>query len=174
MTSKGGLREFQEELARKLSGLRDAEGSGASRSLMGFQSAGQLWLVDLTDSGEVLPVPPITEVPLTRAWFSGLANVRGMLYTVVDFAAFQGAGASRLTPDSRVLLPHARYGINAALLVDKILGLRSAEDYEQVDDGEMGAPAWGLCKLSDRQGHHWRRLDPKPLFADGAFLDVGL
>ena len=41
----------------------------------------------------MIPVPPITPVPLTRPWFRGVANVRGNLYSVVDFAAFVGVGA---------------------------------------------------------------------------------
>src|SRR6185295_14620547 len=84
------LRDYQRELAER---LRQAD-SARSASKLGVQVGAQSWLVDLVEAGEVLPVPPITAVPLTRAWFRGVANVRGNLYSVVDFAAFLGAGVS--------------------------------------------------------------------------------
>ena len=84
------LRDYQRELAER---LRQAD-SARSASKLGVQVGAQSWLVDLVEAGEVLPVPPITAVPLTRAWFRGVANVRGNLYSVVDFAAFLGAGLS--------------------------------------------------------------------------------
>ena len=35
-------------------------------------------------------MPATVPVPLTHSWFRGVANVRGNLYSVVDFSAFQG------------------------------------------------------------------------------------
>ena len=37
-------------------------------------------------------MPPIANVPLTQPWFRGLANIRGNLYSVIDFAGFLGRG----------------------------------------------------------------------------------
>ena len=82
--ARSSLREFQERLARRL-----AEASGAERrGLLGFQCGGDNWVIELAEAGEILPPPPLSTVPLTRPWFRGLANVRGTLYGVVDFAAF--------------------------------------------------------------------------------------
>ncbi len=84
--ARSSLREFQERLARRL-----AEAAGAERrGLLGFQCGGHNWLIELAEAGEILPPPPLSAVPLTRPWFRGLANVRGSLYGVVDFAAFNG------------------------------------------------------------------------------------
>ena len=62
--------------------------STATQSLLAFESGGERWLVDLADAGEVLPVPPLSDVPLTQPWFLGIANIRGTLFSVTDLAAF--------------------------------------------------------------------------------------
>src|SRR3972149_1323771 len=108
------LREFQQALAAKLAEagaetapharlgvqagggvwvvpLGGGGGGGArARGGPGGQAGGRLWLIRLDDAGEVLPLPEVTPVPLTRPWFLGLANIRGNLAGVVGFAAFMG------------------------------------------------------------------------------------
>ena len=56
---------------------------------------GDNWFVALHQVSEVIPVPPTVPVPLTQPWFRGVANVRGNLYSMVDFSAFQGGDADR-------------------------------------------------------------------------------
>ena len=89
MAQRISLRDYQRELAER---LRLAD-SARSASKLGVQIGEQNWLIDLVEAGEVMPVPPITAVPLTRPWFRGVANVRGNLYSVVDFAEFLGTGS---------------------------------------------------------------------------------
>ncbi|TMH21647.1 MAG: chemotaxis protein CheW, partial [Betaproteobacteria bacterium] len=85
------------------------------------------WLVDLTEAGEVIPVPPISPVPLARAWFKGVANVRGNLYGISDFAAFLGAAPALASGEARLVLISETFRSGAALLVQRSLGLRNAE-----------------------------------------------
>jgi twitching motility protein PilI len=140
--------------------------------MLGVASGDAYWLLDLSDSGEVLPVPPLTSVPLTKPWFAGIANVRGTLYSVVDFAAYRGGQPTPRNANARLLLVGARHGINSALLVDRTLGLKGIDDLEPIA-AEPGAPAWaGECR-QDVQGRRWTQLHLKELFADPDFLDVG-
>ena len=81
------LRSFQQELASRLATKTAAQ---VESSRLGLVCAGERWLVRLADAGEVIAVPPIVRVPMTRSWFLGLANIRGSLYSVIDFAAFLG------------------------------------------------------------------------------------
>src|SRR4029078_11628825 len=80
-------------------------------------------------AAEVVAVPPIASVPLTQPWFLGLANIRGNLYSVVDFAGFIGRGAE--TPhgaggQSRLILFGPRAGdLKAGIVVQGVLGLRN-------------------------------------------------
>ena len=90
MAKRGSLSEFQAHLAKRLAGASDQAAAG----LLGVLSGTDYWLLNLSDSGEVVPLPPLSSVPLTRPWFVGIANIRGNLYAVADFSAFQGKEAT--------------------------------------------------------------------------------
>jgi twitching motility protein PilI len=170
MAKRISLREFQESLAQRLSSAQRGESKPA---LLGVASGTGLWLLDLTDSGEVVPMPALTSVPLTRPWFAGIANVRGTLYSVVDFSAFRGGEPTRRNANARLLLVGARHGVNSALLVDRTLGLRNIDDLEAVADAGSQEPWSGECH-QDVQGNRWTTLRLKELLSDPRFLDVGL
>lgn len=170
MAKRISLREFQESLVRRLTSAKQGE---TTRALLGVESGNDLWLLDLSDSGEVVPLPPLTTVPLTKPWFAGIANVRGTLYSVVDFSAFRGHEPTRRNANARLLLVGARHGINSALLVDRTLGLKNLDDLEPAP-AASGAHAWEAENRLDAQGRRWTRLHLQELLADPAFLDVGL
>jgi twitching motility protein PilI len=170
MAKRISLREFQENLARRLGSAQRGE---TRHALLGIASGADFWLLDLTDSGEVVPLTSLTTVPLTKSWFAGIANVRGTLYSVVDFSAFRGGEPTRRNANARLLLVGARHGINSALLVDKTLGLRNLDDLEVVASPET-SNAWAGENRQDVQGHKWTLLKLRELFADPAFLDIGL
>jgi len=111
MAKKGNLREFQAHLARRLAGASEQSAAG----LLGIQSGADYWLLNLSDSGEIIPLTPLTGVPLTKPWFVGIANIRGNLYSVADFSAFQGKEATPQNNSSRLLLIGTRHGNNSAL-----------------------------------------------------------
>lgn len=169
MAKRISLREFQEGLVRRLTSAQRGE---TTRALLGVESGADLWLLDLSDSGEVVPLQPLSTVPLTKPWFAGIANVRGTLYSVVDFSAFRGGESTRRNANARLLLVGARHGINAALLVDRTLGLKSLDDLDAVP-AVAGAPVWAGEAHVDAQGRRWTRLNLQDLLADPAFLDVG-
>src|SRR5690349_3460346 len=100
MAEKLSLRDYQRDLAQR---LRAADGTRVA-SLLALQVGQEGWLVDLTDAGEVLPVPAMTPVPLTKGWFRGMANIRGNLYSVADFSAYLGGAPVVQTEQSRLLL----------------------------------------------------------------------
>lgn len=166
--ARSSLREFQERLARRLAEAGDTE----RRGLLGFQCGSDNWLIELSEAGEILPSPPLSPVPLTRPWFRGLANVRGTLYGVVDFAAFNGQPAIAPGGRARLLLIGARHGLHSALLVSSSTGLRSHDDFEPAAAG--AAPPWVARRLRDMQGREWLQLDAARLLAQPVFLDAGL
>src|SRR6185436_3152449 len=97
--ARQSLREYQRELSER---LRSAE-AGSTASKLGLLVDGNNWLVDLGDAGEVIPLTPITGVPLTQPWFRGVTNIRGNLFSVVDFGAFLGGAAVPLAAQSRLV-----------------------------------------------------------------------
>jgi twitching motility protein PilI len=168
MAEKLSLRDYQRDLAQR---LRAAEGTRAA-SLLALQVGQEGWLVDLSDAGEVLPVPRITPVPLTRGWFRGMANIRGNLYSVVDFSAFSGGAPVVQSEQSRLLLLGERFRIGSALLVDRSLGLRNPGQLKAQARDDAAQP-WLKGGYLDEEGRAWKELDVPQLVLQQEFLTVG-
>ena len=168
MSRRTNLRQFQEDLARRIA---SADRTASAGRRLAFKAGGMSWLVTLPDAGEVLPVPPLTSVPLTRSWVRGMANVRGNLYPVTDLAAFAGGNPVQPTPRNRLLLIGQRHDINAALFVDSVLGLRDVTDFiERASSSQT--PPWVHSTYEDRSGERWQQLDVPALLRASQFLDV--
>lgn len=169
MAKKISLHEFQSYLARRLA---DA-GKQSAAGLLGVQAGSDYWLFDLADSGEIVPLPPLTTVPLTKPWFAGIANIRGNLYAVADLSAFAGRDDTPRNANSRLVLIGTRHGSNAALLVSRMIGLRNVEalNAEAADDG---APVWAAETYTDNDGRRWHKLKVRELLADQAFMEIGI
>lgn len=167
MAKRISLRDFQKDLVERLS---SAKKGGGSKALLGIQAGQEYWLLDLGDAGEIVPPPPLTTVPLTRSWFDGIANIRGSLYSVVDFSAFQGGERTPAGGDSRLLLVSARFGINSALRVTRALGLRNPEELELQE--EQDTRPWAGEVFVDKQGRIWKRLLLKNLLSQQSFLEI--
>ena len=167
MATKTSLRDYQRDLAERLKNA----GAGRSASKLGVQVGGEAWLVDLTEAGEVIPVPAIAPVPLTRPWFKGMANIRGNLYSVVDFPVFLGRAPATVGDQSRLLLIGERFRLAAALLIDRSLGLRNPDDLRP---REGGLALWARAEYADNDGKEWKELDLPQLVQHPDFLSVGL
>jgi twitching motility protein PilI len=168
------LRAFQQELAARLSSKTAAQ---VESSRLGLSFGGENWLVRLADAGEVLAVPPIAAVPLTRPWFLGITNIRGNLYGVVDFAAFRGLPASA-TPrgpggQARLVLFGARTGeLQVGVVVTRVVGLRNVAEFAPVA-ARADAPAWYAQRWMDADGASWQEIDLARLAREPDFLQVG-
>lgn len=170
MVKRIDLRAYQDNIAGRLAA---AQAGATTPALLGFEAGGAHWLVDLPAAGEVLPLPPLTPVPLTRPWFAGLANVHGELESVVDFALFRGGAPTPRDAHARLLRIGAKSGANMALLVGRVHGLKHADGLF-VADGGASAAAWCGETFADAQGQHWTRLELDRLLADPLFLDAAL
>lgn len=169
MAQRISLRDYQRELAER---LRDAD-SARMASKLGVQVGPQSWLIDLVEAGEVMPVPSITPVPLSRPWFRGVANVRGNLYSVIDFAAFLGAGAVVGGEHARLLLLGERLRSGAGLLIDRALGLRNPA-HLRAREAVGARRAWVRGEFEDETGAHWSELDVAALVRDDEFVSVAM
>ena len=167
MAEKLSLRDYQLELSAR---LQRAGTDGGAASKLGLEAGDTAWLVDLTEAGEMIPVSPISAVPLARPWFRGVANIRGNLYSVTDFAAFLGGEATAVTDEARLLLISDRFSAGCALLVGRSLGLRKSKELESRPGG-TGAK-WTRAEYTDAAGKLWKELDVPALVRDPEFLDV--
>jgi len=168
MAKKFNLREFQTTLSQQLQAAASRDNSG---SRLGFQVGNENWLVSLSDTEEVIPVPPIVRIPGACRWFRGVTNIRGNLFAVSDFADFMGQGATPEHADCRLLIPHHDFGMNAALLVRCTLGLKNISRYQPRDDRTAQHP-WTARHYSDEAGGDWRDMDFSKLLGDAEFLKV--
>ena len=166
------LRHYQQELLERVQAART--GTGARTHQLGVEIGAERYLLDLLEAGEIVPLPPLTEVPLTQPWYLGLANVRGSLIGVVDLAGFFGAerGQHGLdeTPALATAGPVARLvtfapalGLPCGFLAARVHGLRQAADM---------TPHEG--RLVDADGNAWTPLALAALAQDERFLQVGL
>jgi len=169
MAARLSLRDYQLGLSAR---LQRAETDGRTASKLGLEVGGAAWLVDLAEAGEMLPVPPISAVPLTRPWFRGVANIRGNLYSVVDFGAFLGGEATAATDQARLLLISERFRAGCALLVGRSLGLRKSDELEPRARGAESR--WTRAEYTDAEGRRWNELDVPALVRDPEFLDVSV
>ena len=170
MAKKGSLRAFQEGVSAR---LKEAQSSVAKQaaSKMGVQVGQEKWLVNLPDVGEVTPLPPLLPVPLTRRWFAGVANVRGVLYSAVDFSGFLGGEATLANVDSRLLLANVKYHVNAGIIVHHMLGLKNPEQFQLGDS--INLPPWIAAEYVDQDGNIWKELNMAGLIGHPDFLNVG-
>jgi twitching motility protein PilI len=130
------------------------------------------WFVALHQVNEVIPVPPMVPVPLTHSWFRGVANIRGNLYSMVDFSAFQGRDSISPGMERRVILVSDRLVAGAGLLVSRMLGLRNPEQFTPASR-PADAPAWVGGVFTDAGGTRWLELDLPALVREQRFLEVG-
>jgi twitching motility protein PilI len=155
------LRQYQTQLLARMQAART--GTGARVNQLGVAIGDERYLLDLTASGEIVSLTPVTAVPLTQAWYLGLANIRGSLVGVVDLARYLGLGETPIGAEARFVTFAPGLGMNCALLVTKVFGLRHA--------GDMTPDA---ARLRDGDGHAWTPLDLAALVRDERFLLVGL
>ncbi len=169
MADKPSLREYQAAVAER---LKDASNQGASASsMLGFVAAGQNWLVYLHEVTEVLPVAGVEPVPLTQDYFLGVCNVRGNLYSVIDFSLLNGQPASKAAAENRlVLLPNAAIH-GAAILVTRMAGLRNPENFAR-EPSTKAMPQWVGEIFRDGEQQAWHLLNIDALSKHQKFLNV--
>ncbi len=174
-TQRQSLKALQERLAGRLA---EAKKSGPDASWLAVQARGSRYLLPLVHSGEIFPVPVIQPVPHTRPWFLGVSAVRGALVSVVDmahlFGVHQGQSVPplKLTPETKLVALNSALGLNAALLIDRLVGLRSAGMFVgAVPSAAHAMPVFSQL-LTDAQGVEWQELNLQALLDWPDFLSV--
>jgi twitching motility protein PilI len=172
--AKLDLRAFQQQLASRLAAKTTAQ---VEQSRLGLACAGAQWLIRLADAGEVIAVPSVATVPLTKPWFLGVSNIRGNLYSVIDFGGFLGHAVEPPAPGTnqvRLVLFGPRVGeLRAGLVVQRVLGLRNLAELAESEKPE-GLPQWYGAQWIDKDGGVWQEIDLARLAQDPGFLQAGL
>ena len=173
MANRQALRELHARLAER---LQSAQTSEAPAAWLAVECERQGLLFPLATAGEIFAVPPLVPVPHTRAWFVGVANLRGRLHGVADLAAFLGLRPAQRAADpqrdqARVLALNPALGSHCALLVDRLAGLRNETQLQpQADDAPR--PAFAPRAWRDDAGRRWQEIDLAALAAHPQFLGI--
>lgn len=183
MANRQALRELQSRLASRLQAARD---EGPSVAWLAVEAGDRGYLFPLGQAGEIFPWTAVQPVPYTRPWFLGVANLRGNLAGVVDLAQFLSALPSAAAPpgsarradapraDASLLTFNAALGVQCALVVDRLAGLRGGEAFLSVSPRADDAPDWHGSVYTDLQQRRWQEIDLQTLAEFPRFLDITL
>lgn len=164
------LRDFSAQLAQRLAATPAAETPTAR---LGVRIGSRSYLVEMTSIGEVVPGSAIARVPWTRPWFRGLANVRGRLVNVYDVLRMAGDESLRDEQGQQLLVLADALKVNAALLITRAFGLRTAKDLDALPQMEGAAP-WEGASFRDADGITLTELNLARLVADERFASIGV
>jgi twitching motility protein PilI len=170
MADRQSLRDFQTQLADK---LKAAQAAGGPSSKLGFVAGGRHWLVSLDQVNEVVTVPELAAVPWAQPWFAGVASVRGALYGCTDLGAFLNLSPVLPPGEAHLLLAHPRFGVNAALRIERTLGLRAVEGLTPEPAPDAESP-WIAGHWRSLDAQVWAELSVERLVTAPAFLEAGL
>ena len=172
---QGRLRQYQLQLIERIQAARS--GALAARKELGVMLGGRPCLLDLTQLGEIVIAAgvQIQGVPLAQDWYLGLAAMRGRLTGVVDLARYMGEPACAAGSHCRIITFSPRLGLNCAVLVERVLGLRQLRtmQYMPMPEAPREVPSWAAQTLCDSAGQQWLRLDLAQLAQAERFLDAG-
>ena len=152
-----------QELASRNLGDKAIESKPSSdRSWRGFIfQVGQLNLVIPFMGGfEILPDHDVQPVPWAQEWVRGIANVRGEIYTVVDFASYLGLPpVTSLRNATLFMLPDE--SLRSVLMIDSKVSLKTfPEILEHVDAVDTPAQLAPCLSVSLKDGEQvWHVVD---------------
>jgi twitching motility protein PilI len=173
MPSKDALRELQLRLASRLQAARERPRESGWLAV----ECGQVGLLlPLAQAGEIHAARQVAPVPHAKPWMVGVANLRGQLNTVIDLGSFlhlrKPVVATSPRNGAQLVMLNPSLRVNAAILVDRLAGLRDPEQLARLPAAEEPRPGFAGASWRDVQGRVWQELDLAALAQDPQFLDV--
>lgn len=168
------LHAFQVELVERMRAARS--GLDARSNQLGVVVGNVHCLLNLQETGEIVTLGALTEVPLTQDWFLGLMNVRGNLVGVVDFARFHGFAPTAPDSANRVVCISPTLMPNGGLLVSRVVGLRNISEMEVQAEvqNEPDLPPWFGRRYIDGDAQQWTELRLSEVVQNQNFLHIGI
>ncbi len=174
MTQREALRDLQTRLAERMHAART---EARPASWLAVEAGGAGFLFPLGEAGEIFALTDLMPLPHTQPWFCGVANLRGGLHGVVDLAAFLGLRREAPVDPAnremvRLLALNPSLGALCALRVDRLAGLRNAEQLVAEPAAPGPRPSFARGRWRDAQGHVWQEIDLAALAANEQFLAI--
>ena len=174
MANRAAIRELQTRLASRLQAARS---EGVSVSWLAVKTGGHNYLFPLVQSGEIFPLANLQPVPYCQSWFTGVVNLRGGLFGVVDLAGFisgapLNARSEQSLSEASVITVHSALEVNCALMVDSLAGLRNADAFAQSSPPHQDSPSYFGNLYTDPDGVKWQEINLQSLSQLPQFLSI--
>jgi twitching motility protein PilI len=174
MANRQALRELQTRLADK---LQVARTQGVAASWLAVEAGNRKYLFSLSQSGEIFPWVSTQPVPYTQQWFSGVANLRGGLFGVVELASFVSGQPPQVKTDfaraeCRLVALNSALEVNCALLIDKLSGLRNPDAFADFTERAVDSPDYFGNTYIDVNGVSWQEINLQRLAQQAHFLTI--
>jgi twitching motility protein PilI len=158
MAKQSQLREYQTNILARLENAKKA-GAESSAGYLGVVIGSKNVLVNLKEISETLPVAEIHAVPIVKPWFLGVANVRGVLYSINDIAQMLEATFTSISSNARLLLISDAVTTNVAFVVEKMIGLRNLNDMKPHELSDEDNACLKAQTYQDDENRIWHMLD---------------
>ena len=178
--ARENLKSFQARVAERLKVAREKD---ASASWLAVEVDGMNCLLPLSHADEVIPFSPIVPVPYVKTWFCGAINGRGRIYGVVDLAIYlalegnqsiQNRSQSWSITDCSLVRLNADLGLNCVLMVNKVIGLRNKENFEQTLPNLENAPSYFVARYQDSGAVTWQEINLQQLAQSKEFFSISV
>lgn len=152
----------------------DAQGTSFWRGIS-FSLSGVDYLVPIDEVVEIIPIPETTKVPGVKTWLKGVANLRGVLLTLIDLQEFLGRSSSRNVLTQRVLVLDQK-GSYLGLIVDEVTGMQHFEQKDLKEEGLTAdaAVAPYVIGAFERDQGLWRIFGMKELAESAAIHQIAV
>jgi len=140
---------------------------------VGFRISDQLILSPLGEIQEILDYPLVTKLPNSKAWFHGIANVRGSLVPVIDLQAF--LGLAPVTPGRRSKILRIGMGhVEAGLLAPEIFGMKRflEDDMHRLSANEYPNMSRFMVSKFTADNDQWGVFSMRVLSEDPEFFQI--
>ena len=144
-----------------------------TQKLIGFSLLGAGYVIPLDEISEVLEVPDCTSLPRVKSWVRGVANVRGRLLPIIDFADFLGGKLAGPSRERRVLVFEV-HGAYVGVIVDQVYGMKALPiDSYQPMASESPLAAFIDGKFAD-ENQSFELFRPQRLIEHDQFMNVSV
>jgi len=104
-----------------------------------FVLGGEKYALDIQLAREIVEMIPITPIPRSPPYISGVINLRGEITNIMNLNTLLGLPGQDIRPNQKiiVLVPEAAAGSNVGIIVDDVLGVMQVaqEDIEHLGEG---------------------------------------
>ena len=168
-------REALQELQNRIAGMLQKAGSdkGVTASWLGVRIGARRVLLPLQQSGEIQSASDIQSIAYAKPWFLGVVALRGNIVGVVNIAPFLDAAPVDPVLRAQPEQPEA-LGLNVALRVEALEGLRGRDAFLRSGPPASSAPAYFGSVFTDPQGCIWHEVNLQALAQTPEFLDIAV